>query len=372
MSLPANQTGRPIRVLIVDDSAVVRRLLSEALSGHPDIEVVGTAPDPFVARDKIVELRPDVLTLDIEMPRMNGLAFLKRVMHYQPMPVIIISSLGQTGCEASVEALRLGAVEVLAKPHGPYSVGELSSQLAAKVRLAASAQVRRVPDARHDSGQVSAPPVEESPGWCRHLVAIGSSTGGTQAIEAVLQGFRANCPPIVIAQHIPASFSKAFARRLNEALPMEVKEAQDGDKVLAGRVLIAPGNFHMLIKKHGTGYSVMVKDGPLVCYQRPSVDVLFGSVAQAAGPDSVAVILTGMGSDGALGMKRVRDAGGWTIAQDEASCVVYGMPREAVKANAVDEVASLRRISAAIHEGLKKPGRPVAKGSLPYQKSSAV
>jgi len=372
MSLSANQTGRPIRVLIVDDSAVVRRLLSEALSGQPDIEVVGTAPDPFVARDKILELSPDVLTLDIEMPRMNGLSFLKRVMHYQPMPVIIISSLGQAGCSASVEALRLGAVDVLGKPHGPYSVGELSSQLAGKVRLAAAAQVRRDPSARRETGLASPPPRGASGTWCRHLVAIGSSTGGTQAVETVLQGFGADCPPILIAQHIPAGFSRAFAKRLNEILPMEVKEAEDGDTLAAGRVLIAPGNFHMLLKKQGGAYAVMVKDGPLVCYQRPSVDVLFGSVAQAAGPDSVAVILTGMGSDGALGMKRIRDAGGWTIAQDEASCVVYGMPREAVKANGVEESVSLSRVSAAIDEGLKKPRRAVASVALLYQKSSAI
>ena len=372
MSLAANQTGGPIRVLIVDDSAVVRRLLSEALSGQPDIEVVGTAPDPFVARDKILELRPDVLTLDIEMPRMNGLTFLKRVMHYQPMPVIIISSLGQAGCSASVEALRLGAVDVLGKPHGPYSVGELSSQLASKVRLAAAAQVRRDPAAGRKAGLASPAPRAASMGWCRHVVAIGSSTGGTQAVEAVLQGFGADCPPIVVAQHIPAGFSRAFAKRLNEALPMEVKEAEDGDSVRAGRVLIAPGNFHTLLRKQGSSYVVTVKDGPLVCYQRPSVDVLFGSVAQVAGPDSVAVILTGMGSDGAQGMKRVREAGGWTIAQDEASCVVYGMPREAVKANAVEEVVSLSQVAAAIDEGLKKPSRPVTAVSLPYQKSSGI
>lgn len=345
--------GAPIRVLIVDDSAVVRRLLSDALAGEADIEVVGTAPDPFVARDKILELSPDVLTLDIEMPRMNGLTFLKRVMHYQPMPVIIISSLGQAGCAATIEALSLGAVDVLGKPHGAYSVGELGAQLADKVRLAAASKVGRQSASRarpqdgvRGGGQHPA---------CRHLVAIGSSTGGTQAIEALLSELAADCPPIVIAQHIPAGFSRAFAKRLDKILPMQVKEAEDGDAVCVGKVLIAPGNFHMLLQKRGGSYYVAVKDGPLVCYQRPSVDVLFGSVAQVAGVDAVAIILTGMGSDGAQGMKRIRDAGGWTIAQDEASCVVYGMPREAVKANAVEESVSLARMPTALDQALRRP-----------------
>jgi len=381
MSFEGNGAKR-IRVLIVDDSAVVRRLLSDALSGEADIEVVGTAPDPFVARDKILELSPDVLTLDIEMPRMNGLTFLKRVMHYQPMPVIIISSLGQAGCAATVEALRLGAVDVLGKPHGPYSVGDLSLQLANKVRLAAAANVKRksmgtgtepvVPVAGQSvAGQsVAGQSVAGSASICRHLVAIGSSTGGTQAVELVLSRFGADCPPILVAQHIPAGFSRAFAQRLNQLLPMEVKEAEEGDVVQPGRVLIAPGNFHMLLRKDSGSYQVAIKDGPLVCYQRPSVDVLFGSVAQVAGADSVAVILTGMGSDGAQGMKRVRDAGGWTIAQDEASCVVYGMPREAVRAGGVEESFHLNRIAAAIESALRRPSHRGAAHKLPYQNTS--
>jgi two-component system chemotaxis response regulator CheB len=368
MNSPLQSGTRPIRVLIVDDSAVVRRLLSDALAGEPDIQVVGTAPDPFVARDKILELSPDVLTLDIEMPRMNGLSFLKRVMHYQPMPVIIISSLGQAGCSATVEALRLGAVDVLGKPHGPYSVGELSLALASKVRLAAAAKVGSRASSANAQAQNPSPTSLQTPP-CRHLVAIGSSTGGTQAVESVLKQFGADCPPIVIAQHIPAGFSRAFALRLDQCLPMEVKEASDGDQVKAGRVLIAPGNFHMLLKKQGAGYSVAVKDGPLVCYQRPSVDVLFSSVAQIAGTDAVAVILTGMGSDGAQGMKRIRDAGGWTIAQDEASCVVYGMPREAVKAGGVEESHSLARIPAVIEQALRRPQRKAQAVSAPYQRA---
>ena len=371
----SSQAPHPIRVLIVDDSAVVRRLLSDALAGEPDIEVVGTAPDPFVARDKILALSPDVLTLDIEMPRMNGLTFLKRVMHYQPMPVIIISSLGQAGCSSTVEALRLGAVDVLGKPHGPYSVGELSTQLAGKVRLAAAANVRRRPPSReaHETAPqptsapqpISAPPANTP--RQRNVIAIGSSTGGTQAVEAVLTSFRADCPPILVAQHIPAGFSRAFAQRLNQILPLEVKEAEDGDKLVDGRVLIAPGNFHMLLQKRGGEYRVAIKEGPLVCYQRPSVDVLFGSVAQIAGPDCVAVILTGMGSDGAQGMKRIHDAGGWTIAQDEATSVVYGMPREAVKAGGVDESMGLGRIASAIDVALRRAPRKPGPANLPYQ-----
>lgn len=354
MAAEVASPGPRIRVLIVDDSAVVRRLLAESLAGEADIEVVGTAPDPFVARDKILALRPDVVTLDIEMPRMNGLEFLKRVMHYQPLPVIVISSLGQAGCTATVEALRLGAVEVLGKPNGPYSVGELREQLAAKVRLAASSQVRR---RNRPTGVASGASSVSSAGGPvhRHLVAVGSSTGGTQAVESLLSRFAADCPPFVITQHIPAGFSRAFAQRLNQILPMEVKEAEDGDLVVPGRALIAPGNLHMLVQKQsGGGYRVAVKDGPLVCYQRPSVDVLFSSVAQAAGADAVGVILTGMGNDGAQGMRRMFDAGAWTIAQDEASCVVYGMPREAKAAGGVREVQPLDRIAQGIDQALRR------------------
>jgi two-component system chemotaxis response regulator CheB len=349
--------GLPIRVLIVDDSAVVRRLLAEALEVERDIEVVGTAPDPFVARDKILALRPDVLTLDIEMPRMNGLDFLKRVMHYQPMPVIVISSLGQAGCAATVEALRLGAVDVLGKPSGPYSVGELREQLAAKVRLAAASQVKRRNRPAEASAQSHLGSAASSTGTpvYRHLVAVGSSTGGTQAVEHLLSRFGADCPPFVITQHIPAGFSRAFAQRLNQILPMEVKEAEDGDVIRPGRVFIAPGGLHMLVQKNsGDGYRVVVKDGPLVCYQRPSVDILFSSVAQAAGADAVGVILTGMGNDGAQGMRRMLDAGAWTIAQDEASCVVYGMPREAKAAGGVRETQPLDRIAQGIDQALRR------------------
>jgi two-component system, chemotaxis family, protein-glutamate methylesterase/glutaminase len=334
------------RVLIIDDSAIVRKLLSEALSEERDIEVVGTAPDPFVARDKILALKPDVLTLDIEMPRMDGLTFLKKLMHYRPMPVVVISSLGQAGCQATMEALRLGAVEVLGKPGGPYSVGELRLDLAAKIRAAAAARLRQVPAEPAPGTEPPSPPKVFD---ASRVIAIGASTGGTEAIQGVLTRMPANSPGIVITQHIPPVFSLAFANRLNEICPMEVKEARDGDTLAAGRVLIAPGNFHMLLRRSPDGgFRVTVQDGPRVCYQRPSVDVMFSSVAEAASAHAVGVLLTGMGSDGARGMLKMKQAGARTIAQDEASCVVFGMPREAIRLGAADQVAPLSRIPAAI------------------------
>ncbi len=338
--------SRKIRVLVVDDSAIVRRILTEAIAAEPDLEVVGTAPDPFVARDKILTLQPDVLTLDIEMPRMDGLTFLRKVMHYQPMPVIVISSLGQAGCQAALEALRLGAVEVLAKPGGPYSVGELRIDLAAKIRAAAAARVRRSP--AEPAGRPDPAPAPK-PADPSAVIAIGASTGGTEAIQEVLLRLPAASPGILITQHIPPVFSLAFANRLNSLCPMEVKEAQDGDTLAPGRVLVAPGNFHLLLRKSANGgYRVAVQDGPRVCYQRPSVDVMFSSVAEAAGRRAVGVLLTGMGSDGARGLLKMRQAGARTIAQDEASSVVFGMPREAINLGAAGQVAALNRVPAAI------------------------
>lgn len=347
--------GRRIRVLIVDDSAIVRKVLTDALSAEPDIEVVGTAPDPFVARDKILSLSPDVLTLDIEMPRMDGVTFLKRLMHFHPMPVIVISSLGAASSRATLDALAAGAIDVLAKPGGPQSVGELRLSLAAKVRAAAAATVRR-PAPAPDSALAAAqpPPVAHSSGWSSEhfppsaVIAIGASTGGTEAILQVLLGLPANCPGIVIVQHIPPVFSKSFAQRLDSLCRMRVREAQNGDAVEPGLALVAPGDFHMLLKRSGTGYQVEVKQGPQICFQRPAVDVLFRSTAQAAGAHATAAILTGMGADGAQGMLAMKTAGARTIAQDEASCVVFGMPREAIKAGGVDRVLPLSAISAAI------------------------
>jgi two-component system, chemotaxis family, protein-glutamate methylesterase/glutaminase len=338
-------SGTKIRVLIVDDSAIVRKILAEALSAEPDLEVVGTAPDPYIARDKILALNPDVITLDIEMPRMDGLTFLRKLMHFHPMPVIIISSLGQASCQAAMEALRLGAVEVLAKPGGPYSVGELRIDLANRIRAAAMARVCRESKIKLQVPSPVPPPADFSP---QTILAIGASTGGTEAIEAVLTRLPQNTPGTVIAQHIPAGFSRAFAERLNQICAMEVTEAADGDQLPAGRALVAPGDFHMRLERSGGIYRVGVQTGPRVCYQRPSVDVLFQSVAQCAGKHAVGVLLTGMGADGAAGLLAMRQCGARTIAQDESTCVVFGMPKEAIKLGAAEQVAPLPRIPHAI------------------------
>jgi two-component system chemotaxis response regulator CheB len=335
---------KPVRVLVVDDSAIVRKLISEALSSDPGIEVAGTAPDPIIARDKIRTLKPDVVTLDIEMPRMDGLSFLRELMDTEPLPVVIISSLAQRGCAAALKAMELGAVEVLAKPSGPYSVGELRTSLADKIRAAAQARLRsRLPKTYPP---VAAP--RPATGTRHSLVAIGASTGGTEAIRHVLEVLPANIPPVLIVQHIPPVFSAAFAARLNQAAPFEVKEAEDGDAVTPGRVLIAPGDRHMVLRRRPAGLSVQIMDGPRVCYQRPSVDVMFQSVAEASAARTIGVLLTGMGADGAAGLLRIKESGGVTIAQDESSCVVYGMPREAVRRGAASHVLPLSEIAGFI------------------------
>ena len=337
---------RKTKVLIVDDSAIVRKLLAEALASEPDLEVVGTAPDPYVARDKILSLRPDVLTLDIEMPRMDGLTFLKKLMRFHPMPVVVISSLAQSSSKTAIEALQCGAVDVLGKPGGPYSVGELRHDLPLKIRAAAQARI-----ANRSPEPVAAEKPAPVPAYALHpsaLIAIGASTGGTEAIREVLTRIPAASPGIVVVQHIPAVFSTAFANRLNDLCQIRVKEAADGDRVLPGQALVAPGNFHMTLKKRGGEYRVAIQDGERVCYQRPSVDVLFDSVAAVAGADAIGAILTGMGADGAQGMLKMKRAGARTIAQDEASCVVFGMPREAIRMGAADQVLPLRRIAAEL------------------------
>lgn len=341
-----NLKGEKIKVLIVDDSAIVRKILAETIAAESDMEVVGTAPDPYVARDKILALKPDVLTLDIEMPRMDGLTFLKKLMQFHPMPVIVISSLAQSSCEISLEALRCGAVEVMAKPGGPYSIGELREVLPQKLRAAAASRVRKpVPRPAPPVPVQSAEVYSFNPDT---VIAIGASTGGTEAILDVLLGMPANTPGMVLTQHIPKLFSTTFAARLNRACCFEVKEAEDGDELGPGRALLAPGDFHMVLRRVGSGYRVQIQDGPKVCYQRPAVDVMFGSVALAAKGDAIGVILTGMGTDGALGLLSMRKAGASTIAQDEASCVVYGMPREAVRLGAAGQTVALPDIAARI------------------------
>jgi two-component system, chemotaxis family, protein-glutamate methylesterase/glutaminase len=336
--------ARKIRVLVIDDSAIVRKILSEAIAAEPDLEVVGTAPDPIIALEKIRRLKPDVLTLDIEMPRMDGLTFLKQLMQSEPMPVILISSLAQSSVDIALEALRCGAVDVLAKPSGPYSVGELRATVSARIRAAAGAKLRKTSDPIPPHRE----PIEKITSDPSRLIAIGASTGGTEALAALMPRLPADVPPILITQHIPPMFSRSFAQRLDKLCRMEVREAVDGDVPRPGLALIAAGGFHMVLERTAGAYRVRVKEGPMVCYQRPSVDVLFTSVAIAAGARAIGVILTGMGNDGAQGMKRMKEKGSYNIAQDEASCVIFGMPREAIRAGAVDQILPLERIAAAL------------------------
>lgn len=337
--------SRKTKVLVIDDSAVVRKVISEAISAESDLEVVGTAPDPIIAREKILRLKPDVLTLDIEMPRMDGVTFLKQLMAEHPLPVIVISSLGQASCQKSLEALQAGAVEVLAKPSGSYSIGVLRDTLAAKVRTASIARVRRLSPRRSQTREIGTTSRRFAPDV---VLALGASTGGTDALYRVMKQMPRESPGILITQHIPAVFSTAFANRLNQACAVEVKEAEDGDLLTPGRALLAPGNYHMVLQRTAGTYRVRVKEGPQVCYQRPSVDVLFASVASAAGSRAVAALLTGMGSDGAQGMLQLKNAGAATIVQDEATCVVFGMPKEAIRLGAADRVLPLQSIAAAL------------------------
>jgi two-component system chemotaxis response regulator CheB len=336
-------TANPVRVLIVDDSAVVRKAFSHELEREGDIRVVATAPDPYVARDRIVELKPDVVVLDVEMPRMDGITFLRKLMLHYPLPVIIVSSLTPAGGKLALEAIDAGAMDVMCKPRFAYAVGDMALQLADKVRAVAHAKVQRAVPARTGPQQQAA-----LTRTTNKVVAIGASTGGTRAIEAVLTGMPRNAPGTVIVQHMPEHFTASFAQRLDDLCAMEVREARDGDSVVPGTALIAPGNQHMLLRRSGARYYVQVRGGPMVCRQRPSVEVLFKSVAKYAGANAVGVILTGMGGDGAKGLLQMRQAGAHTIAEHERSCVVYGMPREAVRAGAAVETVPLPEIAGRI------------------------
>lgn len=336
-----------VRVLIVDDSALVRRILAQELSKCPMIEVVGAAPDPYVARDMIEELRPDVLTLDIEMPRMDGLTFLRQLMTHYPLPVVVLSSLTPAGSDMALEALEIGAIEVLAKPQGrAHSVENLIPQLIEKVIAASRAKVLPI----RRTGSVEASLKLSLTRSTNRVVAIGASTGGTEAIREILVRYPPNCPGTVVVQHMPAGFTRAFAQRMNDLCRARVKEASDGDVVAPGTVLIAPGNMHMLLRRSGSVYFVNIKYGPYVNYQRPSVDVLFTSVAKYAGANAVGVILTGMGNDGAEGLLSMRQAGARTVAQDGASCVVFGMPLSAIKLGAAEFVVPLGDIASKVLE----------------------
>ncbi len=337
-----------IKVLVVDDSAVVRNILSSELSKAPGIEVVGTAMDPYVARDKIIKLKPDVVTLDVEMPRMDGLTFLRKLMRYYPIPVIVVSSLAPEGGEVALEALEIGAVDVVSKPGAAYTVGDLSAQLAEKIKGAARADMSKL-KSRAKNAENEPPPARLSmTRTTEKVVAIGASTGGTEAIKAVLEKYPENCPGTMIVQHMPEQFTRSFAQRLNDLCASEVREAADGDRLTPGLVLIAPGNKHMVLRRSGAQYVARVKDGPYVYHQRPSVEVLFNSVARYAGRNAVGALLTGMGTDGAKGMKAMQDAGAETIAQDEKTSVVYGMPRAAVELGAASHILPLDRIAEKI------------------------
>jgi len=342
-----------IKVLIVDDSAVVRKVMTEELSRYDDIQIVGTAVDPYVARDKIIELQPDVITLDLEMPRMDGLSFLAKLMKHYPMPVVILSSLTPKNSELGLKALDLGAVEVLCKPGAAYSTKNISHHLVLAIRSAAVAKVNHRP-VNPQAAVESAVTKNLLVKTTHKVIAIGASTGGTKAIETVLAAMPATTPGIVIVQHMPEHFTTSFAQRLNEICPMQVREAQNNDHVVPGVALIAPGNQHMVLTRNGGTYVVRIKNGPRVHYQRPSVDVLFQSVAKNAARNAVGVMLTGMGADGAKGMLAMKESGAHTMAQDEATCVVYGMPKEAVKLGGVDEIVPLPKIPRAIIDVLER------------------
>jgi two-component system, chemotaxis family, protein-glutamate methylesterase/glutaminase len=339
-----------IRVLIVDDSAVVRKMLSQELGAYPDIEVVGTAVDPYVARDRIAQSRPDVITLDIEMPRLDGLSFLEALMKHHPIPVVVVSSVTPENSAQALRALALGAVDVISKPGSAFTIPDVSGRLVRAIRTAAATRPQRLQE------HSPAPRTRGVLTTTHKIIAIGASTGGTQAIERVISEFPPDAPGTVICQHMPALFTGPFAQRLDAACAVDVREARDGDTVVPGLCLVAPGDHHMLLQRAGARYSVRVKPGPPVHHQRPSVDVLFESVARAAGANAVGALLTGMGADGAAGLLSMRAAGGRTLAQDEDTCVVFGMPREAIRLDAAERVVPLNRVAATLFNFLDANG----------------
>lgn len=333
-----------IKVLIVDDSAIVRKILSQQLAQDPNIEVIGTAPDPFIARDKIVALNPDVLTLDVEMPRMDGITFLRKLMKHHPMPVIVVSSLTPKGGKTAMEALEAGAVDVVSKPGPSYSIGDACTELIEKIKAVSKARISRPEIIPKETSNTRLSMAETT----NKIFAIGASTGGVQALSYVLAQFPPNAPGTLVVQHMPGHFTTSFAERLNRECQVNVKEAQDGDRVIPGQVLIAPGGFHMLLRRSGANYVVNVKEGPRVCRQIPSVEVLFNSVAKYAGSNAVGAILTGMGDDGAKGLLSMRNSGAHTIAQDEESCIVFGMPKEAIACGAAEKIVPLSDVTSSM------------------------
>ena len=335
------------RVLVVDDSAVVRKALTQELARDPEIEVVGAAPDPYVARELIARTHPHVLTLDIDMPRMDGLTFLAKLMRHCPLPVIIVSSLTPRGSRMALQALELGAIDVISKPESAYAVGDLGAQLARTIKAAALIDVRKLVPAAPAGPQLPIPPLRAS---AHRIVAIGGSTGGTRAIAEIVSRFPANGPATLIVQHMPAGFTRAFAQRLDQLSAMTIREARAGDTLESGLALVAPGDRHLAIGRSDDRTIAMLRDGPRVHFQRPSVEVLFDSVTETAGAEAVGILLTGMGADGAQGLLRMRRAGASTIAQDEATSVVFGMPREAILCGAAEQVLGLPAIADAALE----------------------
>lgn len=338
-----------IKVLIVDDSAVIRKLLSKIISSCPDMELVGAAPDPFVARELLIEHRPDVMTLDVEMPKMDGLSFLERLMQFMPIRTLIISSLAKEGSETALRALELGAIDVLEKPSLDVtrSLESMTESIASKIRMASRARIQKIiPSSKPVVSKLSASVAMAK--TTHQILAIASSTGGTEALKVVLGGLPADLPGTVIVQHMPAGFTKTYANSLNSKFAFEVKEAEEGDKVLPGRVLVAPGNFHMEMVRNGAFYHVKLHQQPLMHGVRPAADYLMKSVAKYAGANAIGVVLTGMGKDGAEGLLEMKKAGAFTISQSEKTCVVYGMPHAAEQIGAVDKVIDLDKISSEL------------------------
>jgi len=354
-----------IRVLVVDDSASVRETLAKVLESDPNIEVVGTAADPFVAAKRIQNEVPDVITLDVEMPRMDGITFLRKIMSQRPIPVVMCSSLTEEGSETLMQALEAGAVDVILKPRIDTAkfLEDSKIRICDVVKAASYARLKNLPPGRSNGSlhrtvqkkltadAMLPPPAVNSHAMARtteRIICIGASTGGTESLRVVLESLPADSPGIVIVQHMPEKFTEAFARRLNGLCDVEVREAADGDSVLRGQVLIAPGNKHMLLQRSGARYFVSVKDGPLVSRHRPSVDVLFRSAARYAGANAVGIIMTGMGDDGARGLLEMKEAGAHTVAQDEATSIVFGMPKEAIARGAADKITPLNHIAGEI------------------------
>jgi two-component system chemotaxis response regulator CheB len=356
---------KPVRVLIVDDSAVIRQLLTMLLSADPGIEVVGTASDPFIARERIKALNPDVITLDVEMPNMDGVTFLRKIMALRPMPVVMISTLTQAGAEITLEALEVGAVDFIAKPTHDVAnaLAEIAEELQTKVKSAAHARVgaRRAP-------APARPPRRDRPAWSTDkIIAIGASTGGVEALKTVLMDMPAVCPPILITQHMPPRFTTAFAERLNRECPMAVSEAAHNEPIEPNHAYIAPGSHHLELIRVGGFYRCRLDDGPTVSGHRPSVDVLFRSVANVAGKVAVGVILTGMGKDGAEGLLELRNAGAMTLGQDEASSLIYGMPRVAFERGAVVHQHSLTHMAEAILDACEAQPNAQSREAGPYR-----